>query len=118
MRQLGIQFTGSIVPSWEVPIDDVVRTISDIDIHNPMQIRLLSPGFTRYAFETSTLRYTRVLEFTRQDGNAVTRRPQFAAPYQTRISTGIKTYARLLMAFLLIRQHMKQVCVLGIASSL
>jgi hypothetical protein len=54
MRQLGIQFTGSIVPSPESPLADVAQTMRDIDRHAPMQIRLCLPGYTQYVGEAAT----------------------------------------------------------------
>jgi hypothetical protein len=49
LRERGIQFTGSIVPSPNVPLDDVAETMEYLDRHAPLQIRLLLPGYTKYA---------------------------------------------------------------------
>ncbi len=48
LRSRDIQFTGSIVPSPNEPLDDVAETIRYLDSHHPIQIRLLLPGYTRY----------------------------------------------------------------------
>ena len=53
MRDFGIQFTGSVVPSPDSPLSDIAQTIRDIDRHAAMQIRLCLPGYTRYADETA-----------------------------------------------------------------
>ncbi len=48
LRSRGIQFTGSIVPSPDEPLDDVAETMRYLDSYHPIQIRLLLPGYTRY----------------------------------------------------------------------
>ena len=59
LRDRGIQFTGSIVPSVSAPLSDVAQTMEYLDRFEPIQIRLLLPGFTRHAlpeeqFDTPT----------------------------------------------------------------
>lgn len=49
LQQYGIQFTGSIVPSAKSPIEDVAESMSYLDRHAALQIRLLLPGYTKYA---------------------------------------------------------------------
>ncbi len=49
LQQHGIQFTGSIVPSPDTALADVAETMRFLDRHAPFQIRLLLPGFTKYA---------------------------------------------------------------------
>jgi sulfatase maturation enzyme AslB (radical SAM superfamily) len=48
LQERGIQFTGSIVPSPSVPLDDIEETMRYLDRHGPLQIRLLLPGFTKH----------------------------------------------------------------------
>ncbi len=59
LRERGIQFTGSIVPSAAVPLEDVAQTMRFLDRNTPLQIRLLLPGYTRHspppaAFDTAS----------------------------------------------------------------
>jgi sulfatase maturation enzyme AslB (radical SAM superfamily) len=53
LQERGIQFTGSIVPSANTPLEDVAETMRYLDGHGPLQIRLLLPGYTKHVRDSA-----------------------------------------------------------------
>jgi len=49
LRDRGIQFTGSVVPPATVPLEEIAESMRYLDRYTPIQIRLLLPGYTKYA---------------------------------------------------------------------
>lgn len=49
LARAGIQFQGSIVATPDLAVDELRETILFLDAHAPIQIRMLLPGFTRFA---------------------------------------------------------------------
>ncbi|UCF94307.1 MAG: radical SAM protein [Desulfobacterales bacterium] len=48
LKEAGIQFVGSVVPTATLPVEDIAATVGYLDRHNALQIRILLPGFTRF----------------------------------------------------------------------
>lgn len=49
LRERELQFTGSVVAVPSIPVEEIAETVRTLDRHGPLQIRLLLPGYTRFA---------------------------------------------------------------------